>query len=101
MVSAGAGHDSFTVDSGEIVFVPKGFLHHIENINQGETKFAIAFNHERPEDIGISGSTGSMTDNVLGHTFRLGSEYFSECCRIRLCYAWKGKDDYLWSGGQH
>jgi oxalate decarboxylase len=74
----GAGHDSFTVDPGEIVFVPKGFLHHIENINQGETKFAIAFNHERPEDIGISGSTGSMTDNVLAHTFRLGSEYFSE-----------------------
>lgn len=76
--SPGARHDSFTVDPGEIVFVPKGFLHHIENINQGETKFAIAFNHERPEDIGMSGSTGSMTDNVLGHTFRLGSEYFSE-----------------------
>jgi oxalate decarboxylase len=53
--SPGARHDSFTVDPGEIVFVPKGFLHHIENINQGETKFAIAFNHERPEDIGMSG----------------------------------------------
>ena len=70
------GHDSFTVDTGEIAFVPKGYLHHIENINPGETKFAIAFNHEIPEDIGISGSTGSMTDNVLGVTFGLGSEYF-------------------------
>jgi oxalate decarboxylase len=74
--SPGAGHDTFTVDTGEIVFVPKGYLHHIENINDGETKFAIAFNHENPEDIGISGSTGSMTDNVLVATFGLGSEYF-------------------------
>jgi oxalate decarboxylase len=75
--SPGAGHDTFTVDKGEIVYVPKGYLHHIENINHSETKFAIAFNHEKPEDIGISGSTGSMPDKVLGDTFGLGAEYFS------------------------
>jgi oxalate decarboxylase len=74
--SPAAGHDTFTVDPGEIVFIPKGYLHHIENINQGETKLAIAFNHATPEDIGISGSSGSMTDSVLGATFGLGSEYF-------------------------
>ena len=62
--SPGAGHDTFIVDPGEIVFVPRGYLHHIENIHQGDTKFAIAFNHELPEDIGISGSAGSMTDSV-------------------------------------
>lgn len=75
--SPGAGHDTFTVDRGEIVFVPKGYLHHIENIGDRETKFAIAFNHEKPEDIGISGSTGSMSDKILGATFGLGAEYFS------------------------
>ena len=47
--SPGAGHDTFTVDPGEIVYVPRGYLHHIENINQGGTKFAIAFNHELPK----------------------------------------------------
>jgi len=75
--SPGAGHDTFTVDAGEIVFIPKGYLHHIENIGDSETKFAIAFNHEKPEDIGISGSTGSIPDQVLGATFGLGAEYFS------------------------
>jgi oxalate decarboxylase len=74
--SPGAGHDTFTVDPGEIVYVPRGYLHHIENINQGDTKFAIAFNHELPEDIGISGSTASTTDRALGATFGLSSEYF-------------------------
>ena len=63
--SPGAGHDTFIVDPGEIVFVPRGYLHHIENIHQGDTKFAIAFNHELPEDIGISGSAGSMTEVYL------------------------------------
>ncbi len=75
--SPGAGHDTFTVDAGELVFVPKGYLHHIENIGDNETKFAIAFNHEKPEDIGISGSTGSIPDKILGATFGLGAEYFS------------------------
>src|SRR5919108_6280495 len=79
--SPGAGHDTFTVDTGDIVFVPRGYLHHIENINQGETKFAIAFNHEMPEDIGISGSTGAMTDTVLAATFGLSSEYFGSFTR--------------------
>lgn len=76
--SPGAGHDTFTVSEGEIVYVPKGYLHHIENINHEETKFAIAFNHEMPEDIGISGSTGSMSDSTLGATFGLESEYFGK-----------------------
>jgi len=75
--SPDAEHDTFTVDPGEIVFVPKGYPHHIENINQGDTKFAVIFNHELPEDIGISGSASSMTDNVLGATFGLSSEYFA------------------------
>ena len=76
--SPGAGHDTFTIDAGEIVFVPRGYLHHIENIYEGETKFAIAFNHERPEDIGISGATGSIADRVLGYTFGVDSQYFSK-----------------------
>ncbi|WP_148685835.1 cupin domain-containing protein [Candidatus Nitrosocosmicus hydrocola] len=74
--SPGARHDTFTVKEGDIVYVPRGYLHHIENINQGETKFAIAFNHEMPEDIGLSGSTGSISNNILGVTFGVESEYF-------------------------
>jgi oxalate decarboxylase len=76
--SPGAGHDTFTVDAGEVAFVPRGYLHNIENIYEGDTKFAIAFNHERPEDIGISGATGSMADRVLGYTFGVDSQYFNK-----------------------
>jgi oxalate decarboxylase len=76
--SPGSGHDTFTVSEGEIVYIPRGYLHHIENISYGETRFAIAFNHEMPEDIGLSGSTGSIAERVLGATFGVGSEYFGK-----------------------
>ena len=85
--SPGAGHDTFTVDPGEIVFVPRGYLHHIENIHQDETKFAVVFNHELPEDIGITGSTGAMTDSVPGTTFGLSSEILGVSTELVKIYS--------------
>ena len=92
--SPDAGHDTFTVSEGDMVYVPNGYLHHIENINHGKTKFAIAFNHEMPEDIGISGSTGSMTDRVLGATFGLRSEYFGNFKKSNHDLIITSKSDY-------
>jgi len=34
--------NTFTVDLGEIVFVPQGFMHDIENIGNDDAKFIIA-----------------------------------------------------------
>jgi oxalate decarboxylase len=74
----GDTHNTFTLERDEIAFVPQGFLHHIENISDEETKFIITFNHEKPEDIGISGSTGSIPDAALGYTFSVKSEFFAK-----------------------
>src|ERR671919_2274842 len=62
----GDTHNTFTLERDEIAFVPQGFLHHIENTSEGETKFVVTFNHEKPEDIGISGAFGSYSNEVLG-----------------------------------
>jgi oxalate decarboxylase len=67
--SNNAGYDSFTIDPGEIAFVPRGYIHDIENISDQEAKFLFVFNQERPQDIGISGAVGSMPDRVLNETF--------------------------------
>ena len=61
--------DSFTIDPGEVVFIPQGFMHDIENISNEEAKFVVAFNNERPTSIGISGSVGSMPTRVMDKTF--------------------------------
>lgn len=76
-----ASLDTFTVEQGEIVFVPRGYIHHIENIGMEEVKFVLAFNHETPEDLGISGSLGSMPSRILDETFSPGSNIFSQLNR--------------------
>ena len=36
-----------------------------------DMQFAVFFNHERPEDIGISGAFGAYSNEVLGSIFEL------------------------------
>jgi len=63
--STNARQDTFTINPGELTFVPTGYWHDIENIGNEHAKFVIVYNHERPEDFGISGSVGSMSARVL------------------------------------
>lgn len=73
----GNTHDTFTVEPGEIVFVPKGFLHHIENIGTIPVKMVVCFDNEQPENLGISESVYVMPDHILGGTFKQPSRYFA------------------------
>lgn len=61
--------NTFTVDPGEIVFVPQGFMHDIENISNEEAKFVITHSNEQPTTLGMSGSVGSMPNRVMNKTF--------------------------------
>jgi oxalate decarboxylase len=36
-----------------------------------DMQFAVFFNHERPEDIGISGAFGAYSNEVIGSVFGL------------------------------
>lgn len=70
--SPGDNVDTFEVGPGEIVFIPSACFHYIENVNASEDmQFAVFFNHERPEDIGISGALGAYSNDVLGSVFGL------------------------------
>ena len=79
-----AGRDTFTVDRGEIVFVPRGYLHHIENIGTEVAKFVLAFSHEKPEDLGITGSIGSMPNPILDLTFSQSSSKLLQSIQQRI-----------------
>ncbi len=69
MFSPGNKKDTFTLSAGEVVYFPKGYLHHIENIHHRESRFILAYDHHSPEDLDLSQSISSMSAHVLAHTF--------------------------------
>jgi oxalate decarboxylase/phosphoglucose isomerase-like protein (cupin superfamily) len=77
--------DTFTISPGLLTFVPRGYWHNIENIGNEEAKFVIVYNNERPEDLGISGSVGSMTAIVLDRIFGITpTGFFDQLNHLRM-----------------
>lgn len=64
-------HQQFFVTAGEMFFVPSGALHAIENAGADEAEIIICFSHESPEDFGLSGAVGAMTENVMANTWNV------------------------------
>jgi oxalate decarboxylase len=80
--------DSFEVAPGEIVFIPPAYFHYIENIDtDDDMQFAIFFNHERPEDLGISGSFGAYSNDILASVFGIHSFGFPTKISRRSLYS--------------
>jgi oxalate decarboxylase len=69
-------HDTFNIEAGDLFFVQKGYLHHIQNLSDDISEFVVVFNNELPEDIGITGALGSQQDNILASTFGVSTEPF-------------------------
>jgi oxalate decarboxylase len=42
------------IGPGEVSFIPMGYFHYIEALGGEELVIAVVFNHEMPEDIGLS-----------------------------------------------
>ena len=59
----------FAAEEGDVVFVPTGFLHGIENTSDRQARFLICFSHERYEDLNLLTSLTSMPPHVLDATF--------------------------------
>ena len=74
--SPGGNIDTFEVEPDQIVFIPTAYFHYIENIGDEELHFAVFFNHEKPQDIGISGAFGAYSNEVLGAVFNMNPKIF-------------------------
>lgn len=74
--STNSRSDTFTVSPGEIAFIPRGYWHDIENIGNEEAKFVIVYDNERTQNLGISGSVGSMSARVLDRIFGINPPGF-------------------------
>lgn len=76
LFSPGNQCDTFTLSAGEVVYFPKGYIHHIENIHPKKSRFILCYNHNQPEDLDLSAAVGSMSAHVLASTFSAPKELF-------------------------
>lgn len=68
-IRAPNGVEIFTVEKGEMFFIPQGYVHHIENIGEQESIINFALNNTNPETMYLSKAVYSLSDNVFTSTF--------------------------------
>lgn len=68
--------DIFEMRTGDMSFLPKGYIHDIENLGDTPMRMLVFFSHASPNDIGLSGAFGAYSDEVLASIFGgLPSDY--------------------------
>jgi oxalate decarboxylase len=72
--------DAFTVNPGDIFFVPRGFTHDIENIGDGgqAATFLLGWNNERPQTVGLSQALEATSTGLLNSTFSMSGTFWDK-----------------------
>lgn len=70
--------DQFEMKAGDVSFIPRSYYHHIETVGEEPAHLAVFFSHEQPSDIGLSGSVGAMSNEVLNSIFHNTGPDFKE-----------------------
>lgn len=76
LLSPSGAVDTFDMQAGDLSFMPRGYIHHIETLGDAPARFAVFFSNSNPDDIGISGSLGAFSNEVLGSVFNVEPSYF-------------------------
>lgn len=69
------GVDVFNIEKGDVFFIPKGYIHHIENYDQNDMVIAFALNNIRPESLSLGSAINSLSDEVFAATFDSNSRF--------------------------
>lgn len=65
----GSMHDNFLLTPGNIAFIPKGYLHYIENVGETTASLIASFNHAQPEEFNLSTVFPAASAEVMSATF--------------------------------
>jgi oxalate decarboxylase/phosphoglucose isomerase-like protein (cupin superfamily) len=61
-------HESFSMNPGDLAFVPRGFLHDVENVGSATNQYLIGWDNQRFQTQGISGAVGASLA-IMNPTF--------------------------------
>lgn len=68
------GVELFTIDAGDVFFIPKGYIHHIVNTGDKETSIIFGLNDTKPESMRLSNAMFSLSDDVFKSTFNIAPD---------------------------
>jgi len=77
------GAETFTVQDGEIFFIPQGYVHHVENIGETTSVINFAMNSSTPETMYLSKAVYTLSDNVFTSTFKSPSHFIDGLTKIK------------------
>lgn len=75
--------ETFTVQKGEIFFIPRGYVHHIENIGEQASIINFALDNAYPEIMYLSKAVYSISDSVFNSTFNTPSSFVDGLKKIQ------------------
>lgn len=75
--------DTFTVNQGDVFFIPQGYIHHIANRGEKDTTICFAFNNVKPQNMVLSNALYSLSDNVFASTFNTPSDFFKGLTKVK------------------
>lgn len=78
-----SGVEVFTVNEGDMLFIPRGYVHHISNTSENETEIVFALDHTKPEVMYLSKSVSSLSDGVFASTFNTPPNFFEGTQKIQ------------------
>jgi oxalate decarboxylase len=70
--------DTYTLEPGDVYFVPAAYPHHIEDVGTDDIHFLIFFDQPTPGDIGYRAALSAFTTPVLQAAFDTGAAVFDE-----------------------
>lgn len=62
-------HETFTIQEGDVFFIPKGALHYLANEGDNEGQVAFAFSHDTLEELNLPQAVYSLSDFAFDATF--------------------------------
>lgn len=77
IISPSGKVDTYTLEVGDIYFIPKAYPHQIENLETSNLHMLIFFDQAMPQDIGFTGSIKSFPDSVLASSLSSKKEMFA------------------------
>lgn len=76
------GQEVFSLEPGDIFFIPQGFVHSIVNFGKEETVINFALNHPLPQRMRFFQALLSLTDDVFAATFNTAPGFIDPLLKI-------------------